>query len=121
MTNKTPTLFDPAENWNVTAAAINTAADAADAKVPLWSDRCYRLLERFVNERSEFTSEDFREYCEANGLPIPDEKRAFGGVIMAASKRGLITATGRFSIAKQRQSHCNPKKVWTKNFQYTRM
>ena len=107
--------FDYTENRLIRDEAISLSVDGADEVVPNWSGRCYQELIKYVNRVDEFMTEDFRDWCREINFPIPDEQRAFGGVIMGAVKRGLIVHTGKWGEMKSKNCHMNPKKIWRKN------
>lgn len=106
--------FDFTENRKIRDEAIQLGVDGADSTVPNWSDRCYKLLTEYVKLVNEFTAEDFREYCEKVNFPIPNERRAFGGIIQAAVKRKLIRHTGKWGEMRAKNCHMSPTRIWTK-------
>jgi len=106
--------FDFTENRAIRDASVQLAMDSADEKVRNWSKQCYEMLVKYVNLVGEFMTEDFIVWLEGEKFPIPNEKRAFGGVIMGAVKRGLIVHTGRYGEMKAKHCHMNPKKIWVR-------
>lgn len=89
-------------------AGIQQAVDNADKKNEGWSMMALDLLSEFVRVRStSFRCEEFREWC-AGKLPAPPHDRAFGGVIRAASKRGMIKFDGydKTENPKAHRAHC---------------
>ena len=67
----------------------------ANDDAPGWSDQCFVLLCRFVDERTEpFTIEDFRPWAYSRGLSKPAEERAFGGVTQRAIRQGVMVRVG---------------------------
>jgi hypothetical protein len=93
---------------------MRRAAAHADAVLPHWSDRALALLAQFVRESRgrEFITPDFRRYAVDLGFDSPPEPRAWGAVVNAAARRGLIVKTGRMRPYGDRTSHTNPKQCW---------
>lgn len=89
---------------------IARAEAHAERVEPGWKDEAYAILERFcaVRRGCIFTSEDVRRWAELQGFQSPVPK-AWGGVFLKASRRGLIVKTGT-AIAKQR--HGSPCPQW---------
>ena len=58
-------------------------------------------------------TEDIRLASEKK-VPIPPSNRAWGGVVVRASKAGLITRAG-FSNVKNAKAHSTPATVWRVN------
>jgi len=106
--------FDYSENRKIRDEAIQLAVDGADEVVRNWSKQCYEMLVKYVNLVGEFMTEDFIVWCGEQNFPIPNEKRAFGGIIQAAVKRELIVHTGEYREMKAKHCHMNPKKVWVR-------
>lgn len=91
-------------------AGIARAEHHAENVDPGWKDTAYGMLQEFCTARRgcRFTSEDVRRWCELRGFETPVPK-AWGGVFLKASRRGLIQKTGT-AIAKQR--HGSPCPQW---------
>ena len=107
--------FDYTENREIRDNAIQQGIDHANEVEENWASKAYSLLVKFLYEiKTDFTSEDFRAYC-TDKLPPPPDQRAFGGIMMKASKQGLIKPTGQYREGINKQCHMNPKKVWIKN------
>lgn len=104
--------FDFSENRVIRDEAIQRAVDSADSKVNKWSDMCFKKLIEFLGGAETFLTEDFVEWCEKTGFPVPAEKRAFGAVIVRAVKTGAIVHTGAYQERKSKKGHMNPAKVW---------
>lgn len=58
-----------------------------------------------IRQGGEFTTDDL-------DVPVPREPRAWGPVILAAQKAGLIRNTGRVRQSRQARCHARPKAVW---------
>lgn len=96
-------------------AGMAIAAESAEHKEPGWNDKAFELLKDFIKGRtSDFLCEDFRSYCEAHDLTAPPSLRAYGGIIMRASKRGLIRKVGHAQV-KNPKAHMANAARWTKN------
>lgn len=74
-----------------------------------WVEQAHALLRRYCWGRfNAFLTEDFAAFAELHGLPEPLERRAYGGIIRAAAKAGVIRRVG---YATDR--YCSPKALWT--------
>lgn len=101
--------------WNNSQAGANTALDHADDEVPGWSldARQYFFDYMTLHPGHEFTAETVRRWAEANGLPKPPDRRAWGGVIRGLKRDKVIQFLG-YGISPFPESHCAPKAVWIK-------
>jgi len=95
--------------------AIELSASNQDKKVNGWSDKALELLIQFSKECNDFITEDFRLYAESNGLEKPKEPRAYGAVVLRATKANHIMWTGEYREMKNLKSHGCPKKVWCRS------
>jgi len=66
----------------------------AESDAPGWAAQCYALLCEYAASHHEFQIEQFRAWAYANGLPKPDEERAFGSVTQRAIRASVIVRTG---------------------------
>ena len=89
--------------------AINNADDTHEK----WSEKAYKFLTDYIRSHHEFMTEDVRVASEKK-IPIPPSNRAWGGIILRASKAGLITRVG-FSSVKNVKAHRTPATVWRVN------
>ena len=89
--------------------AINNANDTHEK----WSEKAYKFLTDYIRSHHEFMTEDVRVASEKK-IPIPPSNRAWGGIILRASKAGLITRVG-FSSVKNVKAHRTPATVWRVN------
>jgi hypothetical protein len=105
-------LFDVAASINNRNAGIQAAIDHADYEKPHWKERALNFLKKYPH--NEFMAEDLRAWAYLNGLPEPPHERAWGGVITAARKMGLIRHCG-YSSVKNPNAHRTPASVWSKN------
>lgn len=90
------------------------AADKADRKYAGWQDQAWAFFLAYCkkNKDSSFMGEDVRIAAETSGeVPPPQDGRAWGSIIMRASRGALIRRIG-FAPVKDRKSHSNPKSVW---------
>lgn len=94
-----------------TIKAVERCSRTADVKNPGWNDKCFSILKRYIRKKKKtFLCEDFREYCEGK-IKMPDNLRAFGGVIMRASYHGLIRKVAIVSV-KTPSSHMANAGLW---------
>lgn len=95
--------------------AIELSVTNQDAKINGWSDKALELLKQYSLIVTDFITEDFRIYAESNGLEKPKEPRAYGAVVLRATKANFIMWTGEYREMKNLKSHGCPKKVWCKS------
>ena len=89
--------------------AINNANDTHEK----WSEKAYKFLTDYIKSHHEFMTEDVRLASEKK-IPIPPSNRAWGGVVVRASRAGLISRVG-FSNVKNAKAHKTPATVWRVN------
>lgn len=94
---------------------IEQAICHADAVCDNWSERAYAILKEFLQINSNgFLVEDVRLYAERKGLPEPPSKRAWGGVILRASREGLVKKNG-YGITRNVRAHGTPASIWIRS------
>tara|TARA_Y100000296_G_scaffold78310_1_gene100863 strand:+ start:357 stop:668 length:312 start_codon:yes stop_codon:yes gene_type:complete len=89
--------------------AINNANDTHDK----WSDKAYSFLTKWIKTQYEFMTENARTASEKE-IPKPPSNRAWGGIILRASRAGLIYRVG-FSNVKNAKAHSTPASIWRVN------
>ena len=89
---------------------IKKALDNADNTHDKWSDQAYSFLKDYIKHNDTFMAEDLRS-ASVDEVPIPPSKRAWGGIVVRASKAGLIKRVG-FSNVKNPKAHATPATVW---------
>ena len=89
-------------------SGIERAAEKAERIEPGWIDAAVGHVLTFALKRwpEPFLAEDVRAYAEGLGLPQPTDGRAWGHVLKAAAKRGIVTRAG-FGASKS--SNLSPK------------
>ena len=92
---------------------INQAIDNADDTHERWSEKAYKFLTNWIKTQYEFMTEDVRLASEKE-IPLPPSNRAWGGIVIRASKAGLISRVG-FSNVKNVKAHRTPATVWRVN------
>lgn len=95
-------------------AGIHQAITNAENQITDWPAEAMRALQMYLldNPSREFMTEDLRDYAyNVLAVPYPPHCRAWGGIIQAAAKDGLIE---RVSIApvKTASSHMANASVW---------
>ena len=95
---------------------IKESSEHAEATHEGWNKKADDLLLSFLLTYTgdTFLCEDARTYAEAFGLPNPPDKRAWGGVIVRARRKKLITAVG-YSFSKKANCHKSPNTLWKKS------
>ena len=104
-------LLDYAESIRNRDAGIAQALDNAELKTPSWKQQALEYVRTFPGNR--FMTENVRHYAYACGLPHPPSERAWGGVMVAACKEGIIARVG-YQAVKNPNAHCTPATVWRK-------
>ncbi|MGL6289271.1 MAG: hypothetical protein ACRC2H_01125 [Silanimonas sp.] len=90
---------------------IQRSADKAERIDPGWIERAISHVQTFARKQwpEPFLAEDARTYAEGLGLPQATDGRAWGHVLKAAAKRGIVTRAG-FGASKS--SNLSPKVLW---------
>lgn len=98
-------------------AGIKAAAEHADFEIPRWTDQAMEFLIRFLAESAlsskEFMGEEVRLWSHDHGLPLPPSKRAWGSVMLMASRRNLIRAISTKKV-RNPKAHCANATVWVR-------
>jgi len=111
-------LFDPAvtdadQGRALRDAGMEQAANHANAQHDKWTDKALAFLRKYLGYTAEeFQTEDVR-MAGLNVLPEPPSKRAWGSVMVAAVKQGLIKKTGYAPVSNPR-AHRTPATVWVR-------
>lgn len=91
------------------------ALDRAERACPGWAEKAYGYLGLFASRMSRapylqpWTTEEFRNWAHSNGLPLPTDNRAIGGVIAKAIREELIAPCG---FAPTVSSHGSPRRTY---------
>lgn len=91
-------------------SGIAQAAEHADEVSPRWTDRAYKALVEHAKQHTFFTVEQVR-MAVAGTLPEPPTTRAWGSVVVRASRAGIITHAGH-TEATDPAVHCNLVTLW---------
>jgi hypothetical protein len=79
-------------------AKAKDCMEAQDAREPSWSQQALEYLKQFADvcerEGREFLCEEYRYWATTQGLPKPENPKAFGSVITTAIKAGAIHKAG---------------------------
>ena len=90
---------------------MRQSVTAADNAIPNWSTDALQYVK--CHAAKYFLAEDVRSCAEADGLPIPPSKRAWGAVMTAARKLGYIRSVG-YRLVHNPQAHRTPATYWEK-------
>jgi hypothetical protein len=94
---------------------IRAAVEHADAEQssPKWSDQAEAYAEMMIAKRGykPFLMEEIVQAAIRDGIPEPPDRRAWGHVIRALAKRGVVRKMG---FAEAATSNCSPKVLWSK-------
>jgi len=84
-------------------------------ETPWNKDRAFFYLQRFIQDINgeEFLGEDVRNFAHEQGLQLPPDNRAWGGVMIRAARAGLIKKNG-YRVCKNRKAHNSPMTIWQK-------
>ncbi|HOX55565.1 MAG TPA: hypothetical protein P5205_05810 [Candidatus Paceibacterota bacterium] len=66
-------------------------------------------LARFIQEREQFTSEEFYQYARARGLTLKSVSKVIGNMLKGFSSAGVIAKTNRFKPSERNSA---PMVVW---------
>lgn len=93
-------------------SGMRAATDRADMDHPAWRKKAGELLAQFITYHDEFMTEDLRLWAHKEvGLPYPPDSRAWGSIIAAAVRSGMIVCSG-YAPMKSKNCHANPKAIW---------
>ncbi len=89
--------------------AMAQCADKANRLHDGWTVQAHKLLRRYLScwPTVTFLTEDFQSWAHLEGLPIPHDNRAMGGVMKSAARAGLIRRQGYAT-----DKFCSPKTLW---------
>lgn len=90
-------------------SGIKRSSAHADAASKLWSERAYRWFVIYARTHAEFITEAAREYAEAQCIPAPPDKRAWGAVAQHAAREGIVESIG---YAPANSSNRSAKVLW---------
>ena len=112
MTNQL-NIFEQDLGKELRDAGIAQSEKHANEEIPGWSDMAFGFLISFLERNShEFMVEDVRK--EAEGIvPYSHTERAWGSVILKASRRGLVKHLG-YKQVDNPNAHKTPASVWQK-------
>lgn len=110
--DKTDDMFSRPTGAQLRDDGMERAVEHADAVKPKWSDDAFEHLRRFAESLHTFTSEDVREVAERDGLAVPPDSRAWGGVVIRAVRAGIIVHNGDYRKARAPKVHCSIGSVW---------
>lgn len=92
---------------------IKSATINANQVIDKWSERAYATLLKILPSDINFMTEDIRAWSLNVGLPEPPSLRAWGGLILRASKNGLIEKIGHGKVSNAKAHHCFAA-IWRK-------
>ncbi len=99
-------IFDQAERLK--QEGIEAAYQYADLD---WKKIASDAVRHCAETMPEFTSDDVWEIINKTGITT-SENRAFGAIMQAASRSGMVVATGNFIASTRKQVHKNPIRIW---------
>lgn len=102
------------ESTQAKNAGILKAVTKANKDSPEWCNRAFDLLKQFLDDHvGEFQGEDLRAYAVVVDFDLPENARAWGGVISKAAHQKLIRKIGVREV-KNVKAHCALASVWIK-------
>lgn len=90
---------------------IKRAADHTESIHPGWQRLALGYVREYACRHKQFLGEDVRLYAEKHGLPEPSHKRAWGAVMLAAVRAGVIERIGTAPV-KNATAHRAFASVW---------
>lgn len=96
-------------------AGIGQALDHAQAVYEGWADEAANALRMYIaaHPGQQFMAEDVRNYAyDVLAVPYPPHCRAWGGIIAAAAREGLIVRVG-IGPVKTASSHMANATIWS--------
>ena len=100
------TIFDQAERAK--QEGMEAAYQYADVD---WKKIASDALRKCAETMPEFTSDDVWEIINKTGITT-SENRAYGAIVQAAHRAGIIQPTPNFIQSKRPQVHKNPIRIW---------
>jgi hypothetical protein len=76
-----------------------------------WLERCVEIASQYAVRTPRFTGEDIRLYCTAIA-GYPKHPNAWGGLVNALIKRGVIEETGEYTPMRDPNSHARRTAVY---------
>lgn len=112
MTTQTNLLDAIEEAETLRLSGMHTAEQHAERVIPTWSEQALNKLKSFLASHSEpFMTEDYRQWAEQNGLPVPPSGRAYGSIMVKAQSQGLIRFY-KYSKTTNPNAHRTPATQW---------
>jgi len=90
---------------------INQAADNAEFNHPGWAKEALSFVKKI--RRKQFMAEDIRKFAYDRGLSRPPHERAWGGIMQAAVRLGLIKQIAWGQVTNPK-AHMANAAVWSK-------
>jgi len=103
---KQATIFDQTERLK--QSGIEAAYQYADVD---WKKIAADAVRKCAETMPEFSSDDVWEIINATGVTT-HENRAFGAIMQAASRAGMIKATNTIMPSKRPKLHGSLTRVW---------
>lgn len=91
--------------------AMQRAVDAADGRVPKWSDVALEYVRLYAQQHrgERFIGRDITQAAKKYGLESPASDKAWGAVLQRASKLNIIRRVG---YAQDPNRHLSPVPQW---------
>ena len=95
-------------------AALEQVEANANAE---WFEVAIDSVRQLATENKYFTTDEVWCYLKKHWSQLSTHNNsAMGAVMRTASKRGIVSATDRFSESKRPSSHARPIRVWKSNY-----
>lgn len=91
--------------------AMQRAVDAADGRVPKWSEVAYQFVRLYAQQHrgERFIGRDITQAAKAYGLESPASEKAWGAVLQRAARERVIERVG---YAQDPNRHASPVPQW---------
>lgn len=76
-----------------------------------WAERAFGFVKEFSTIRKQFSAEQLRAWAHRNGLPVPKEPRAWGGVMKRAAREMIVEHIG-WTTSQNASRHNGIVSIW---------
>ncbi len=103
ITTTVPTLDEADAARDLGMARVEKAAGEQ------WRGAALDVVRQYAKNHTVFLTEDVREFAQKQGMAPPPNEKAWGPVMLAAAREGVIVSCG---TGRARSSNNSPKVLW---------